>query len=306
MAMTAKTGRRAWPPAAVFAVAVLGIALFSVMDAMLKGLVLAIGVYTTLLWRNLAGTLISGAIYFARPRRPLTRAALKVHVLRAAVSTAMALAFFWGLARIPMAQAVALTFVAPLLSLFLSAAMLRERIVPISVVASSIAFVGVVVIVIGQWRSDLGAVALHGALAVLGSAFLYAFNIVLMRRQALIAEPVEVAFSQSALVTLLLALGGPFLADVPALRHVLPLVLAAVLAVVSLLLLAWAYARSDASHLSTSEYTAFVWASVLGWLVFDERVTAITLTGAALIVLGCLLAARYRPDAARSEIEAVG
>lgn len=300
------SARRTGPPMAVFAVAVLGIAMFSVMDAVLKSLVLAIGVYNTLLWRNLAGTVISGAIYLGRPRKRFTRDALKVHVLRASVSTVMATAFFWGLARIPMAQAVALTFIAPLLSLFLSAVMLDERIRRATVIASSVAFVGVAVIVAGQWRSELGPDALHGTIAVLVSAFLYAFNIVLMRRQALVAEPVEVAFSQSAIVALLLALGSPFLAEVPAWRHAAPLVLAAVLATLSLLLLAWAYARADASRLSTSEYTSFVWAAVLGWAFFDEAVTVTTLVGAALIVLGCLLAARDRPEAARPEIEVVG
>ena len=298
------TPDRTPPPVAVFAVAVLGIAMFSVMDAMMKGLVLALGAYTTLLWRSLAGTILSGAVYAARSRKPLTRAAVEVHVLRAAVSTVMALSFFWGLARMPMAQAVALTFIAPLLSLFLSALLLGERIRRTAVVASAIAFVGVAVILAGQWRSNTGDAAWHGAIAVLGSAVFYAFNIVLMRRQALVADPVEVAFSQSALVTLLLACGSPFFADVPALRHVPLLVAAAALAVVSLWLLAWAYARSDASRLSTSEYTSFAWAVLLGWLVFDEPVTPATLVGAALIVVGCIVAARDRPAAVAPEIAA--
>jgi S-adenosylmethionine uptake transporter len=291
---SASTARRAATPAVAFSVAVLGIALFSIMDAVMKDLVLAIGTYTTLLWRNVAGTLIAGAIYVSRPRVRMTRAALQVHVVRGAVSTVMSIAFFWGLARVPMAQAVALTFIGPLLSLFLSAVLLGERIRPATIVASSIAFAGVVVIGAGQWRSELGPQALQGSAAVLGSALFYALNIVLMRRQALVSEPVEVAFSQSAVVALLLAFGGPFFADIPAVRYVPLLVFAALLAVVSLQLLAWAYARSDASHLSTSEYTSFVWASVLGWMFFDERVTAFTLAGAALIVVGCALATRGR------------
>jgi S-adenosylmethionine uptake transporter len=287
-----------------FAVAMLGIALFSVMDAVLKSLVIALGVYTTLLWRNLAGSLISGALYFARPQKPMTRAALKVHCQRAAVSTVMALAFFWGLARTPIAQAVALTFIAPLLSLVLASTLLRERIARITIAASSIAFGGVVVILVGQWRAEPGPQALLGAIAVLCSALLYAFNLVLMRRQALVADPIEVAFSQSVLVTMLLACGAPFFAAIPPLRCAGPLVAAALLAVVSLWLLAWAYARSEASHLSTTEYTAFVWGALLGWLLFDESVTAITAIGAALIVLGCVLATRARPQAV-AEIEVV-
>jgi S-adenosylmethionine uptake transporter len=58
------------------------------------------------------------------------------------------------------------------------------------------------------------------------------------------------------------------------------------------LLFAWAYARGEASYLAVTEYSAFLWASVLGWLVFRERVSFYTLAGALLIVGGCLLAAR--------------
>ena len=42
-------------PAIPFAVATLGIALFSGMDGLMKGLSLAIGTYNALLWRTLAG-----------------------------------------------------------------------------------------------------------------------------------------------------------------------------------------------------------------------------------------------------------
>ncbi len=282
------------PHTAIFAVAVLGIAIFCVMDAVMKGLVIAIGAYTALFWRSLAGAIISGALYYGRPRTPMTRAALRVHALRGAVTTVMAVAFFWGLARVPMAQAIALTFTAPLLSLYLAALLLGERIHAATIVASALAFAGVLVILVGQWHEDVGPDAWHGALAVMASSLLYAFNIVLMRRQALVAAPVEVAYSQSLVVTVLLALGSPFFAHVPDVRHVPLILLGAVLAVVALLLLAWAYARSDANRLSPSEYTSFLWAALFGWIVFDERVTSFTLAGAVLIVLGCVVAAQGR------------
>jgi S-adenosylmethionine uptake transporter len=219
---------------------------------------------------------------------------VRVHVLRGVVTTGMAVGFFWGLARVPMAQAIALTFTAPLLSLYLSAFLLGERVDRLAIVASVIAVLGVSIILAGQWRADLGPSALQGTIAILASSVLYAFNIVLMRRQALVADPVEVAFSQSAVVTVLLALGGPFFATLPLLEHVPLLLLAAVCAVVSLQLLAWAYARSDANHLSASEYTSFVWAAALGWIVFDEPLSLFTLVGAAFIVVGCVVAARRK------------
>ena len=69
------------------------------------------------------------------------------------------------------------------------------------------------------------------------------------------------------------------------------------------LLFSWAYARAEAGYLSVTEYSAFLWAAALGWLVFREPVSTYTLAGAALIVGGCLIAAR-RGRAVPPEIEA--
>jgi S-adenosylmethionine uptake transporter len=278
----------------IFSVAVFGIAVFSGMDAVMKGLTLAIGAYTSILWRSLASVAVSGVLFAAsRPALP-SRAGIKLHVIRGSASAVMAVTFFWGLARMPMAQAIALSFIAPLLSLILAALILDERISRATVIGSLSALGGVFVILIGQWQSDLGPTALQGAGAVLFSSLCYAFNIVLMRQQALVAGPLEVAFSQSVVVSLVLLLGAPFAADVPDISHAPMILLASVLAVVSLLLLAWAYARAKASYLASSEYTAFVWASIYGWLVFGEHVAPLTLIGAGLIVAGCAIAARQR------------
>jgi S-adenosylmethionine uptake transporter len=40
------------------------------------------------------------------------------------------------------------------------------------------------------------------------------------------------------------------------------------------------------------EYTAFIWAALVGWFAFHEPLTLRTMAGVALIVAGCLIAAR--------------
>ena len=50
-------------PAIAFLVGTLGIALFSLMDAVMKGLVLAIGAYATMLWRSLFSVSLAGVLY---------------------------------------------------------------------------------------------------------------------------------------------------------------------------------------------------------------------------------------------------
>ena len=279
-----------------FAVGTLGIALFSGMDAIMKGLAIGIGAYNALLWRTMAGALLGGAFFLARRMRWPGRGAMRVHLERGILSAVMAILFFWGLARVPLAQGVALSFVAPLIALYLAAIILKERIERRAVAASGLGFAGVLVILSGQAQAELGPEAFEGAIAILASAALYAYNIILMRRQALVAGPVEIAFFMSAIMSLCFLLAAPFIAEAPPPEHVPGILAAAALAFASLLLLSWAYARAEAQHLAPVEYTAFVWAALFGWLVFAEPVRPLTLVGAAMIVAACLLAARRRPQ----------
>lgn len=284
-----------------FAVACLGIAVFSSMDAVVKALALAIGTYNTLLWRSFAGIAVSGVPWlWSRPVRPSPEA-MRLHVVRGVVSAAMAMLFFWGLARTPLAQAIALTFIAPLIAQVLAVLLLKERMQRGALLGSMLAFGGVLVILWGQASAAMGVEALWGALAVLLSAVCYAYNIILMRQQAQVADPYEVAFFQSVVVALSLALAMPWFAELPPVEHLPMILLAAVLATISLGLLGWAYARAEASYLAPVEFTAFIWASLWGYVFFNEHVGIATLLGAALIVAGCLIAARA-PDLERDVI----
>ncbi len=274
-----------------FAVATAGIALFSMMDALMKGLSLAIGTYNALLWRTMAGAAIGGIMFFGRRLPWPGRAAMRVHLTRGILSVFMALSFFWGLARVPMAQAIALAFVAPIISLFLAAFLLGEKIERRAILASLLGFAGVGVIFAGQTRAELGDEAFWGSLSILASACLYAYNIILMRRQAQLAQPLEVAFFVSLIMTSGFILAAPWLAVAPPAEQLPAIAGAAVLAFLSLILLSWAYARAEAQHLAPVEYTSFIWAAGLGWAVFGEPVLPATLAGAAMIIIACLIAA---------------
>jgi len=261
----------------------------------MKGLTLAIGTYPTMLWRSLIGLALAAAPYLMTRKSWPSRTALRLHLLRGAIMVPMAIFFFWGLARVPLAQAVALTFIAPLIALVLAALILKEPIGKRTVSGSLAAFAGVVVIFIGQAQADLGRTALLGSFAILCSAVIYAFNIIIMRRQAQNAGPIEIAFFQNIVIAVILVAAMPVMGEPPLPNgHWAEIVLAASLAIGSLMLLGWAYARAGAAYLSTTEYSAFLWAMLLGWLRFGETVSPFTLIGAGLIVTGCLAAARTR------------
>jgi len=265
----------------------------SIMDATMKHLVLVIGILAVSVWRSLANLLISTALYLPRRAPWPSRKTLAIHISKGVIVTIMAGLFFWGIGRVHLAQALALTFIAPLISLLLAALFLGEQVGKRTVAGSLGAFLGVGVIVWGQASAHSGEEVLLGSAAIIGSALCYAVNIVMMRWQALAAKPLEINFFQSLTVMTmwLLAIAFAGLPQWPA-GQCHWIALAASLSTIGTLLFAWAYARGPASYLAVTEYSGFLWAAVLGWLVFGERVSLYTLLGAMLIVTGCLVASR--------------
>jgi S-adenosylmethionine uptake transporter len=282
-------------PVQAFAAALAAVAVLSIMDAVMKALVIAIGIYAVSIWRSLVTLGIAAGLYLPVRRDWPTRKTLRIHVARGVIVMLMAFLFFWGIGRVPLAQGIALTFIAPLIALVLAGLVLHEQIGSRSILGSIVAFAGVVVIVFGQARAQLGPEVLLGSAAILGSALCYAVNIVMMRHQALAAKPLEITFFQSLTVTTL------WLATVPLIGlpgwpdgHWTWIIVAALMSTAGGMLFAWAYARAEASYLAVTEYSAFLWASALGWIIFQEALSSYTVAGATLIVGGCLVAARRK------------
>ena len=285
--------RRLDHPIQAFIAALGAVAVLSIMDAVMKHLVLAIGIIAVSIWRAVANLVISGGLYLPRRLPWPSRKILRIHVTRSVVVTVMAVLFFWGIGRVPLAQAIALTFIAPLIAMVLSPLLLKETLSGRSIAGAVAAFVGVIIIVLGQARAEVRPDVLLGIAAILGSALCYSVNILMMRWQALAAKPLEITFFQSLTVTAL------WIAAVPVFGvphwpqgHWTLIGIASAMSITGALLFAWAYARAEASYLAVTEYSGFLWASALGWLVFSERVSYYTVAGAGLIVAGCLLAAR--------------
>ena len=286
-------------PIQAFVAALAAVGILSIMDAVMKALVLGIGIYAVSIFRSLVGFVFAGGLYLPRRLPWPGRATLKIHVARGVIVTVMAFLFFWGIGRVPLAQAIALTFIAPLIAMMLAALFLHEKIGRRSIAGSAAAFAGVLVIVLGQARTEFGSEVLLGSVEIIGSALCYACNIVLMRHQALAAKPLEITFFQSLTVLVLWLAAIPFagLPDVPPAHWNMWIVVAAAMSTAGALLFAWGYARAEASYLAVTEYSAFLWAAACGWIVFREPVSIYTIAGAALIVGGCIFAARSKMKA---------
>jgi S-adenosylmethionine uptake transporter len=275
-----------------FTVACIGIASFTLMDAFMKGLSLSIGAYNATLWRTLAGAVLGGTIFLVGRQAWPAMSALRLHFLRGAIVSVMAVLWFWAIARVPLAEAIALSFIAPLIATYLASLLLQEKVRPQAVAGSVLGLSGVALMLITRATGRYDAEVLWGMAAVLTSAVLYAFNLVLMRKQAQLASPVEVGFFQNLTTALFLLLAAPFFAVIPSVGDAPEIMASAALALLSLMLLSWAYARAEAQSLVVVEYTGFGWGALFGWLFFQESLGWWVLAGTALIVIGCYIAVR--------------
>lgn len=278
------------PRGPVLAVAA-GIAMLSLMDAFIKSAALAHGAYMAAILRVGIAFGLSAPVWLALGPKWPERKVLKVHLKRGIVGAAMALTFFVALTKLPLAETIAISFVAPIISLYLAAILLGETIRPRAIWGAMLGLVGVLVIVGGKFgRGNLDSETLVGLGAISVSALLYAWNLVIQREQALVAKPLEVTTFYMGIAGLCYLMAAPWLFEMPPVAELGDVGVAAVLTVAGALTMAWAYARAEAQVLVPLEYSGFLWAMLFGWLLLHEAVTWTAIAGAGLIVAGCWIA----------------
>jgi drug/metabolite transporter (DMT)-like permease len=214
--------------------------------------------------------------------------------------------YYMALPALPLAQAIALFFAAPIIVTILSVPMLGEKVSGQSWAAIALGFVGVLIIL-----QPGTALFNPAALFSLVSAATYALAMIIARKLG-VSEPATVmAFYQNAVYLLGALLIAAFfaVAGIDHLGHpsldflVRPwarpdnydlflMGVCGVIAAVAMSLLTNAYRMADANLVTVFEYTGMFWAPLWGFLFFAEIPRLTTLTGLGLILVAGLISVR--------------
>ena len=279
--------------AGIVILAVVAEGLLTLMDAMIKVLSPRYHTFEIAFLRFAFGMV--GAIVYAlwtQPGRP-TRDATLYNGLRAALVVLTATSFFYALSLLPLADAIALSFISPVLTALMGALILGERLDWRIAVALVAGFLGMLLIVGGKLGSaGLGPEVLIGAGAVLFSAVAYALNIIMLRHRATRDPLAQIILFQNAGPTLILLLPALLVWVRPPLADLGQFAICGTLGVVAHTMLAHAFARIEATKLAPIGYVTLVWGVLFGFLFFAEVPGLATLAGAALIVVGTLITQR--------------
>mgnify|MGYP000681129133 CR=1 FL=1 len=202
------------------------------------------------------------------------------HLLRTALSCFTMFGFFYGLAHMPLVNALTLGFTAPLMVVALSMPLLGEHVGWRRWMAVTTGFVGVLVVL----RPGAGLVT-PASIAVLVAAFCYACLAITARHLG--STESSYALSVWVIVGPLL-LSGLLIADDP---WVAPdtaswtlFLVAGACSVLAWIGIVGGYRRASPAILAPFEYTALVGGAAAGYLFWGEVPDGHTLAGAAIII----------------------
>ena len=220
--------------------------------------------------------------YGLRTRYPLG------HLWRGLVGTSAMGLGFTALGFLPLPEATALGYAAPLLTVIFAAMFLGEEVRAFRLTAVFFGLIGVVIVLwpnltLTQVDHATPTLAVGAMAALLGAVFA-ALAQVFVRKLIHTEKTATIVFYFSATASVLSLVTVPFGWVAPAPREVVLLVGAGLLGGIGQILLTESYRHAETSVIAPFEYVSMLLALFFGYWIFAEIPTSSMLAGAALIV----------------------
>jgi len=263
--------------------------LFAVMQALVRLLGDVVPIGQLVFFRSVFAILPVIAIYAmrgellsaVRTNRPFG------HLGRGVLSVGGMFSNFSALVRLPLADATAISFASPLITVALSALILKERVRIYRWSAVVIGFAGVIVMLVPHFEPDhyttIGAATAVGSLFALTAAVCNAGTVIQTRRltQSETTSSIVLYFSLACAIAGAATL--PFAWHTPSATELLALVSLGVLGGLAHIFLTESYRHAAASVVAPFDYTMMLWALLLGYWMFGELPAPLVYVGAAIV-----------------------
>jgi drug/metabolite transporter (DMT)-like permease len=266
-----------------------GFALLSCGDAVIKSIAGAWPAPDIAALRFTLGAIGLGMLlYWKQGRASFAIPNPAVQLLRGSGIAFGTICFFSAINLMPLAEATAITFTSPMITALLATMILKEPAGRKTIIASIIAFLGVLLIL----RPNFSVLGL-AALLPLGSAFGMAFVMIGNRIAASHGSPLQMQFLLAAVAAPILTaiaiagnyVGGPALAiHVPHWPIVAKICVVAVSASTAHWLIYLGTTKSSAADIAPMSYVQLLVAMVLGMLIFGDFPDALSLIGSTIII----------------------
>ena len=220
-----------------------------------------------------------------RPRDPIK------HVYRGVLGTAAMALGFAALGFLPLPEATAIGYAAPLLVVIFAAMFLGEDVRIFRLGMVGLGLTGVLIVLSPQLGTSGAQDPLRtlGAILALGAACCAALAQIFVRKLVQEERISAIVFWFSVTSTVLGLATLPFGWVLPDPQTAALLVMTGFLGGLGQILLTSAYRFADASLVAPFEYSSMVLALLIGWFIFGEAPTRVVVTGATLVILAGIL-----------------
>lgn len=280
--MTVTTQTKAAPvETAGILCAVAATAVLTTHDAITKWLGEHFSVGDILLYRGLITLplcamilLQAGGLHLVRPRRPV------LNLTRAVLATFSSVLVVWSFTFMPLAEALGVIFVAPVLTVIFAIPLLGERVAPTIWIAVALGLAGALIII------NPGSAALDWRIAIpLGAAISSALRDIVTRRLGSTEHPATVlAWTMLALVVAGFVWAAVAGSRFPNATEWAVLAGTAVLHTIAYYLAIQSLRLARASTVAPYRYFSLVWAGLLGWIWWGDVPSTTKLLGGLLVV----------------------
>lgn len=226
----------------------------------------------------------SGRRAWAEPAGGAPRPAWALHLARTSLGWLGGFLMFSAAARMPLADANALSFVSPVATMLFAVVLLGEKVGPWRWFAACVALAGAVVLL----RPGAGVIQ-PAALLALGAAAAMGLEAILIKRLAMTEPPGRTMLINNTMGAVIgCVLAAPvFFWPTGGVVWALLVAMGVVMVTAQILYLA-ANQRADASFVAPFWYATLMWAALYDILIFDLWPDAVSVTGALIIVAGGL------------------
>lgn len=249
-----------------------------------------------IVWSRQLGLLSAVVVILVlRGRQVLVSRHMPLQITRGVLAVGSATLFIFAIAHVPLADAVAVSFVAPFLVTVMGALLLREVVGPRRWAAVCVGFVGMLIVI----RPGLNV--FHPAIfLVVIAATLFALRQILSRVVARGDQTVTTICYTAITSSLLLTLALPFVWETPDIS-LLPLLLGvALFAAIGEVLVIKSLELAQAVVLAPVHYSLLIWGTLYGMVIFGQFPDLWTWLGAAIIMAtGLYVLQRERAAAQR-------
>lgn len=255
--------------------------MFTVMNVFAKLLSANHSVIEIAFYRNLIACMPFLFLVFALGKRDILviRSSPSLVGVRAVLGALSLVTTFAAFSLMPMAETTVLLFTSSLFIPVLGLIFLGERVGPYRWSAVVVGFAGVVIM-----TSPVGQVSGLGVLVAVTAALMHATLQIILRYLGRFERPETVTFYFLVIGTLITALPLPLVAVTPTLAEIPLLFGVGLSGALAQWLLSTAFRHAPAAIVTVFNYSGIVWATMFGWLIWNDWPLPTVLTGAGVVI----------------------